>query len=99
MASGLVRREDWNRAIASSCPRLDIGLEIGFEKTVKLLDVPQASQPFLDLFLRGTALVRQDFLGFLFQHVNHEFVYGFVSGGVGTLLHLLQQFAFDFYFV
>ena len=42
---------------------------------------------------------RQDFIGFFFQHVDDEFVDRFVSGCVRTLLHFLEQFAFDLDFV
>src|ERR1700719_1540893 len=72
---------------------------IGFERAVKLLDVSQSTQTFLDFFFRRAALIRQDFFRFFLQHVDHEFVDRFVTRSVRTLLDLIQQFAFNLYFV
>src|SRR5208283_283106 len=95
--NGLVSQDMLNAATAAA--RAMLVIVIGLEKAVKLLDVPQTAQPFLDFFFRRGALVGDDLLGFLFQHVDDEFVDGLVSSGIRTLLDLLQQFAFDLYFV
>src|SRR5580698_4568748 len=98
IARGLVSHDMPEAQIAAShaanrCPAIEL------EKSIKLLDVPQPAQPFLDLFFRSAAFVRDDLLGFLLQHVDHEFINRFVSSRVRTLLYLLQQFAFDLHFV
>src|SRR5947209_11114114 len=69
---------------------------IGWEKVVKLLDVPQSAQALLHIFFRRVALLgRHDFLDFLFEHVDHKLVYRLVPGNVGALLYLLEKLALD----
>src|SRR6266496_2401135 len=92
MASGLVSRKILNASKAGACARN----AVGFSRGNTLLDVPQSSQTFLHVFLGSITFVRrQDLLDFLFQHVGHEFVDGFVSGSLRALLDLLQQFTLD----
>src|ERR1700720_2963821 len=82
IASGLASRLRFNAVIAAAQGAVNIGCEKtvrGFEKAVTLLDAPPSAQPFLDLFFRRGALVRQNLLCFLFQHVDDEFVDRFVS--------------------
>jgi len=70
------------------------------KRMAKLLDVPQPAQPLLNIFFGSIALFRrQDFIGLFFEHVDDELVDRFVSGCIRTLLHLLEQFAFNLYFV
>ena len=65
-----------------------------------LFNVTKPAQPFLYVFFGRVVLVRrQNSVRFLFQHVDHEFVNGFVSGRVGTLLHFFEQLAVNLHFV
>src|SRR5882724_1292446 len=76
------------------------GVVMGLIRGDKLLDVPQSAEAFLHVFLRGIAFLGgHDFLDFLFQHVDDEFVDRLVARRVGALLHFFQKFAFDFYLV
>src|SRR5213593_3007765 len=90
MASGLVNRKSLRAICVAN----------GLIREAKLLDVPQSSEAFLYVFLRGVAFFGwHDFFDFFFQHVDHELIHRLVSCRVGALLHFLKQFAFDLYFV
>src|SRR5256885_10878045 len=77
-------------------PREAIGAESG-----ALLDIPQPLQSLLDEFFRGRPALagRQYLIHFFFERVHHEFVDRRVTAGLGTLLHLVEQFAFNLDFV
>src|SRR5580692_8694133 len=101
IASGLVNQEAMNSARFGLAQATPCAAEvIVCKRMAKLLDVPQPAQPLLNIFFGSIALFRrQDFIGLFFEHVDDELVDRFVSGCIRTLLHLLEQFAFNLYFV